>query len=136
MSSKSLEEEILGKKRFAVLGASRDTAKYGYQVYRKIKAAGYTVYAINPNADEIDGDPCYPSLDNIPEPIDCLVAVTPPQVTEDALHLAGRLRIPFVWMQPGSESNAAYNLAQSAGIQVVSGGPCIMREIAARKARK
>ena len=82
MSNKSLEEEILGQKHFAVLGASRDRDKYGYKVYRKIKAAGYTVYAINPNADEIDGDPCYPSLDNAPTQIDCLVTVTPPQVTE------------------------------------------------------
>lgn len=136
MSSQTLEEQILQHKHFAVLGASRDRAKYGYKVYQKIKAAGYTVYAINPNADEIDGDPCYPSLDNTPASIDCLVTVTPPQVTEEALHLAGRLRIPFVWMQPGSESNAAYNTAQSAGIQVVSGGPCIMQAIAARKGRR
>ena len=136
MSSQTLEEQMLEQKHFAVLGASRDRAKYGYKVYQKIKAAGYTVYAINPNADEVDGDPCYPSLDNTPASIDCLVTVTPPQVTEEALHLAGRLRIPFVWMQPGSESNAAYNTAQSAGIQVVSGGPCIMQAIAARRARR
>ena len=136
MSTNGLIEQILDQKHFAVLGVSRDKAKYGYQVYKRLKAAGYTVYAVNPNADAIDDDPCYPSLDNIPGKIDCLVTVTPPLVTEESLHLAGRLRVPYIWMQPGSESNACYNLAQSVGIQVISGGPCIMRAVAERRARK
>ena len=100
MSNKSLEEEILGRKHFAVLGASRDKDKYGYKVYRKIKAAGYTVYAINPNADEIDGDPCYPSLDNTPEPIDCLVTVTPPEVTEARCIWRGACEFPLSGCSP------------------------------------
>ena len=94
-----------------------------------------TVYAINPNSDSVEGDPCYPTLDNVPGTIDCVVTVTPPDITETTVATAGHLRVPFLWMQPGSESLSAFNLARSYSMQVVSGGPCIMVAIAQRKAR-
>jgi predicted CoA-binding protein len=128
-------EEILEKRSFAVAGVSREREKFGYKVYRALKTAGYTVYAINPNADTIDTDPCYPSLDNVPGPVDCLVTVTPPEVTEEIVRVAGHLRIPYLWMQPGSESTAAFNLARANSMQIVSGGPCIMVAIDERQAR-
>jgi hypothetical protein len=134
VSLRTLIEQILEQKTFAVAGVSRDTAKYGNLVYQKLKAAGYTVYAVNPNADSIDGDPCYPALDNVPAAIDCVVTVTAPAVTEKIVMDAGHLRIPLLWMQPGSESVSAYNLARSLSMQVVSGGPCIMVALAQRQA--
>lgn len=135
MSTHALIEHILDQRRFAVSGASRDPAKFGYKVYQTLKAAGYTVYAVNPNADSIDGDPCYPSLDNVPGPLDCVVTVTPPEITEQTVATAGHLRIPYLWMQPGSESNAVFNLARGYSMQIVSGGPCIMVELAQRQDR-
>lgn len=136
MPNRALIEHIMTLRRFAVTGVSRNPEKYGYKVYKALKAAGYTVYAINPNAESIDGDPCYPSLDNVPGPIDCLVTVTPPLVTEETITLAGRLRIPYVWMQPGSESMAAFNLARSNSMEIVAGGPCIMVAAAAHRRRE
>lgn len=135
MSLRTLIEQVLEQKKFAVTGVSRDPEKYGYRVYKSLKAAGYTVFAINPNADTIDGDTCYPSLDNVPVRIDCLVTVTPPEITEIHVALAGHLKIPFVWMQPGSESTTAYNLARSNSMQIVSDGICIMSSIEQRQVR-
>lgn len=135
MSTRALIEHILEQRRFAVTGVSRDTEKYGYQVYRSLKSAGYTVFAVNPNTDTVDNDPCYPSLDNVPGPIDCVVTVTPPEITEETVRLAGHLRIPFVWMQPGSELTPAFNYARAFSMQIVSGGPCIMVAISLRRAR-
>lgn len=135
MSLRTLIEQVLEQKSFAVTGVSRNPEKYGYVVYQKLKAAGYTVYAINPNTDSVDGDACYPTLDNVPGPIDCVVTVTPPEITEKTVRDAGHLKIPFLWMQPGSESTPAFNLARSFSIQVVSGGPCIMVAAAQRQGR-
>jgi predicted CoA-binding protein len=126
VSIRLLVETILSQKTFAVTGVSRNKDKYGYKVYNSLRAAGYRVFPINPNADTIDGDTCYPSLDNVPVPIDVVVTVTPPQITEETMYLAGRLKIPFVWMQPGAESTAAINDARAYSLQVVAGGPCIM----------
>lgn len=133
VSIRALTNQILACKSFAVSGASRNPEKYGYKVYKTLLGAGYTVYAVNPNAEEIDGDPCYPHLDNIPGRVDCLVTVTPPTITEETIREAGHLRIPYLWMQPGSESIAAYNCAQSNSMEIVSGGPCIMVGVATRK---
>ena len=91
MSQHERIEQILTLKRFAVVGASRKSEKYGYKVYKALKQASYTVFPVNPNAETVDGDTCYPSLDNIAAPIDCIVTITPPPVTEVAVHLAGTL---------------------------------------------
>jgi predicted CoA-binding protein len=139
MSTRALVEEILDKRCFAVTGASHNPDKYGYKVYKSLKnaalSAGYKVYAVNPNTDTVDGDPCYPSLDNVPDPIDCVVTVTPPSITEDTVHSAGHLHIPYIWMQPGSESTAAFNTARANSMQIVSGGPCIMTALQVRRSR-
>ena len=129
----ALIREVLAMRRFAVVGASRDSTKFGYKVYQALKQAGYDVYAVNPNADEIDGDPCYPLLDNIPGYVECVVTVVPPEITFEIVHQAGRLKIPYTWMQPGSESESAVIEAVSYGIQVVHGGPCIMVEVGRTK---
>ena len=121
---------ILNKDVFAVVGASRNKEKYGYKVYKSLKRAGYRVYPVNPNADYIDGDPVYPLLDNVPEQIDCIVTVVPPAITQEIMPQAGRLRIPYCWMQPGSESEAAVKEAVGHGIMTVYGGPCIMVAVA------
>ena len=134
MSTRSLIEEVMACKTFAVSGASRDEEKYGYKVYKALKNAGYTVYAVNPNADEIDGDPCYPGMFSLPGTVDCLVTVTPPDVTENTIREAAHLRVPYLWMQPGSESVAAYNLGQASSMRIIAGGPCIMVAVAVSKA--
>ncbi len=135
MSTRALIGHILDQRCFAVSGASRNPEKFGYKVYKTLKAAGYSVYPVNPNADSIDGDVCYPTLDNIPDTIDCVVTVTPPEVTEETIHTAGHLKIPYLWMQPGSESLAAFNLARANSMQIISGGPCIMVAVATRRAQ-
>lgn len=135
MSLRELKETILNQKTFAVTGVSRDKDKYGYKVYHCLKSAGYRVFAVNPNAETIEGDPCYPSLDNIPVKVDCVVTVTQPEVTEETVQLAGRLHIPYVWMQPGSESNAAINHATSSALTYMAGGPCILVAVRQRLVR-
>lgn len=59
---KESAEHFLQLKNSAVAGVSstkKDAANY---IYEKLKKTGYHVFAINPNAREIDGDPCYPNL--------------------------------------------------------------------------
>ena len=128
-------QEILATKNFAVVGASRDRQKFGFKVYQSLKRYGYNVFAVNPNATEIEGDSAYPLLDNVPEPIDCVVTVVPPEVTFEIVRQAGQLRIPKMWMQPGSESQSAVIEAYAQGIEVVFGGPCIMVEAGNRLAQ-
>jgi predicted CoA-binding protein len=84
--NEELIKAFLSKKNiFAVVGASRDPQKYGFQVYKDLKNAGYEVYPVNPNGDEILGDKCYPSLENLPIKPDVVDVVVLPKATEQTV---------------------------------------------------
>jgi predicted CoA-binding protein len=118
--------EMLNKKNvIAVVGASRNPEKYGHQVYKDLKEAGYKVYPVNPNATEILGDKCYPDLKSLPMRPDVVNLVVPPEVTEAIVKNCKELGITKVWMQPGSESEKAIDFCNKNGIKVVY-GDCIM----------
>ena len=126
--NQELIRTFLNKKNiFAVVGASRDPKKYGYQVYKNLKNAGYEVYAVNPNAEEILGDKSYPNLENLPIKPEVVDVVVPPKVTEDVVKACKGLGITRVWMQPGSESEKAIKFCEENGIDVVY-GVCVMIE--------
>lgn len=111
--------KILGQKHWAVVGVSNNTAKYGYKVYNQLKKTGYTVYAINPGLENVDGDPCYPSLAALPTVPDAISLVVPPKVSEQIITECIDLGIKRVWMQPGSENKEAIRNGQEHGIAVI-----------------
>jgi len=115
------------KNVIAVVGASRNPEKYGHRVYRDLKEAGYKVYPVNPNVDEVLGDKCYPSLESLPVKPDVVNIVVPPKVTEEIVRSCKKLDITKVWMQPGAESEEAIKFCSENGIDTVY-GVCIMVE--------
>ena len=126
--NEELVKAFLNKKNiFAVVGASRDPRKYGYQVYKDLRKAGYKVCPVNPNAEEILGDKCYSSLENLPTKPDVVDIVVPPDVTEETVKVCKRLGITKVWMQPGSETETAIEFCLENGIHVLY-GLCVMVE--------
>ena len=76
----------------AVVGASRDPDKLGYGVLHNIMQYGYAgrVYPINPKADEVLGLPAYPSVLDVPDPIDLAVIVVPAKVVAAVLEECGQ----------------------------------------------
>ncbi|MCS7309691.1 MAG: CoA-binding protein [Armatimonadota bacterium] len=126
MLSEETISAFLQARSLAVFGVSRDPEKYGYKVYRTLKEKGVRVFAVNPRAQEVDGDPVYPNLQALPEVPEAIVTVVPPEVTKAVVAEALAAGIRKVWMQPGSEHEEAVRQAQEAGAIVVHGGPCIM----------
>lgn len=112
-------------RKWAVVGVSEDRSKYGNKIYRDLLDAGYTVYAINPKLESVEGAPCYASVKALPETPDVVDLVVPPaaglRVVQDCLE-AGIKRI---WFQPGSESEEAIQKAKDGGMEVVHDA-CIM----------
>jgi hypothetical protein len=127
MNEQLIESFLDRKNIFAVVGVSRDPAKYGHQVYKDLRSAGYKVYAVNPNASEVLGDRCYPSLEALPVKPDVVNVVVPPGVAETVVETCKKLGVKKVWMQPGSESEAAINFCRKNGIDVIY-GVCVMVE--------
>lgn len=112
--------------RWAVVGVSRDPDKYGHIVHRRLKGRGEDVYPVNPRVKDVEGEPCYASLADLPESVDQIVIVVPPRSTERVVQEAAARGITRVWMQPGAESSAAVEFCKTKGINVIS-GRCILR---------
>jgi predicted CoA-binding protein len=123
--------EFLSKKRMAVTGVSRTGKSHGSNnVYRRLRERGYEVYAVNPNADEVEGDPCYRNLSSIPGGVEAVVIGTRPEIADETMRECAELGIGHVWMHwgpnRGSVSATATTYGREHGITVIDGGCPLM----------
>ena len=120
-----LIEDFMAQKRFAIIGATNNTKKYGYEIFRNLTSRGYEVYPVNPKLKELEGVKCYSSLADIPVKVDVVDFVVPPEVTEVILKDCRRLGLDRAWLQPGSESEAAITYCHENKLKVVH-DVCVM----------
>jgi uncharacterized protein len=138
MKIKEAASEFLACKRVAVTGVSRHPNSHGSNVvYRRLRDRGYDVFAVNPNADEVEGDRCYHDLRSIPEGVDAVVIGTRPEIAEETMRECANLGIKHVWMHrgpgAGSVSRAAADYGREHGVAVIDGGcPCMFDPTADR----
>lgn len=114
-----LEEQMLEKNIWAVIGANQNRDKYGNMIYRKLKRKNYQVYAVNPMYNEIEGDKCYPDLSSLPVVPEVINFVVSPKRTIDFLKEAADLGVKYVWFQPGTHNETNLQLASDLGLQYV-----------------
>jgi predicted CoA-binding protein len=92
---KTAATEFLDHKRIAVTGVSRTPGDHGSNVvYKRLRDRGYQVFAVNPNADEVEGDPSYPDLASIPDGVEAVVIATRPERAEATMRRVLRARDP------------------------------------------
>ena len=130
---KQAASEFLSKRRVAVTGVSRHPKTHGSNtVYKRLRERGYDVFAVNPNADQVEGDRAYKDLRSIPGGVDAVVIATRPETAEATMHECAELGIKHVWMHrgpgPGSVSAAATEYGRQNGITVIDGGCPLMFE--------
>ena len=122
---------FLAQHRIAVTGVSRHPKDHGSNlVYGRLRDRGYEVFAVNPNADEVEGDPCYPTLHDIPGGVDAVVIATRADRAEATVHECEELGIDQVWMHrafgEGSVCDAATVYGREHGMTVIDGGCPLM----------
>jgi hypothetical protein len=120
-------QDFLAQKRIAVAGVSRNPQSEAANfIYRKLRAAGYEVFPVNPHAERVEGDRCYPDLKSIPPPVQAVMIATRPEVAEQIVHECAEIGVTRVWMHrsfgTGSVSDAAAKFCQDHHIIVISGG--------------
>lgn len=120
-----LVKTAINSRVFAVVGASNDREKYGNIIYRDLKNAGLTVYPVNPNADEVEGDRAYPRLQDLPERPDVADIVIPPSAGMAVASDAAEAGATYFWLQPGAESPELIAHAASLGLKVIH-NQCVM----------
>jgi predicted CoA-binding protein len=135
---KEAATEFLAHKRVAVTGVSRVPGSHGSNVvYRRLRERGYEVFAVNPNAEVVEGDRAYHDVSSIPGGVEAVVIGTRPEIAEQTMAECAALGIKQVWMHrgpgAGSVSQTATAYGREHGISVIDGGcPCMFDPTADR----
>ena len=131
---KQAATEFLAVRRIAVTGVSgQNPQAHGSNVvYKRLRDRGYEVFAVNPNATEVEGDRAYPTLADIPGGVEAVVIGTRPERAEATVRECVELGIQQVWMHRsfggGSVSKAAADYGRQHGLRVIEGGCPLMFE--------
>ena len=128
---KEAAAQFLANKRIAVTGVSRTPETHGSNfVYQRLRERGYQVFAVNPNADKVEGDVCFRDLKSIPGGVEAVVIGTRSDFAEATVRECVDLGIQHVWMHrsfgKGSVSDAATRYGRQHGIRVIDGGCPLM----------
>ncbi len=129
--TKDAATQFLATRRIAVTGVSRTPKGHGSNiVYQRLRDRGYEVFAVNPNAETVEGDRCYPDLAAIPGGVGAVVIGTRPERAEATMREAVELGIDKVWMHRafggGSVSAEATTYGRQHGVTVIDGGCPLM----------
>lgn len=124
----SIEEEILKSSQvIAVVGLSLDPGRPSHSVANYLKKNGYRIIPVNPEAERILGEVCYPDLVSIPESVDVVDifrrAEEVPAIVDEAIKIGTKV----VWMQEGVINEEAAARAMKAGLLVVM-NKCMRKE--------
>jgi len=128
---KEAASAFLANERVAVTGVSRTPKTHGSNsVYKRLRERGYEVFAVNPNAKQVEGDRAYPDLRSIPGGVDAVVIGTRPEHADQTMRECVELGIEHVWMHWGSGASsvspAATAYGREHGIAVIDGGCPLM----------
>lgn len=127
-----LVDDFLAQKRIAVVGVSRSKDGTANLIYKRLRDTGHEVYAINPNAQSVEGEPCYPDVKSTPQPVDAVMIVTRPDVTDQVVRECAEAGIKRVWMHCSpmhglrSTSDSAVQFAREHGMTVIPSGCPLM----------
>lgn len=116
---RTLRHILTTSKVIAVVGHSDKPNRDSYQIAKFLRSAGYTVYPVNPTVKEIDGQPSYASLQDVPEPIDIVDVFRRSEYLAEVVDEAIGVQAKTLWGQFGVSDPVAAQKAIDAGLQVV-----------------
>ena len=120
-----LIDDFISLKRIAVVGMSRSGKKFGNMAAKELKAKGYEIFSIHPEAQEIDGLTCFPNLKSLSGKVDGVWISIPPIKVSAVLVEAAEIGLKNIWLQQGAWSNEVQETINSLNLPVIS-KKCIM----------
>jgi len=112
-------KQIFSLKNVAVIGMSKNQEKAAHYVPKYLSQNGYNIMPVNPTAEEILDKKCYPSVEDIPEPIDIVDVFRPSDQVLPVVQQAIKMKPKVIWLQEGIHNAEADELARNEGIKVV-----------------
>jgi predicted CoA-binding protein len=115
----ALRKVLTQAKTIAVVGYSAKRHRTSYQIAQFLQQVGYKVYAVNPLIKEIDGQPSYPALQELPEPVDIVNVFRRSEYLPEIVDEAISINAKTVWAQSGIWHQSSAQKAIEAGLNVV-----------------
>lgn len=126
MADKEQIEKFLASPLIGVVGASNNRAKFGNKVLRCYLEHNRQVVPVHPAQQEIEGLTCVASVAELPDTVNSISVITPPQITEKVVQAAADKGIENIWMQPGAQSEAAISFCREKEINLIADGTCVL----------
>lgn len=130
MDDDEIRQLLDGATTIAVVGASTDPDKAAWRIPEQLLAAGFEVVPVHPSAEEVHGRKAYPTLADVPVPIDVVDVFRPSAEAAEVTRQAVEAGAAAVWLQLGITSDEARSVAEEAGIPFVE-DLCMGQRIAA-----
>jgi predicted CoA-binding protein len=102
-----------------VIGASNAHHKYGNKAVRAYLRQGWTVYPVNPNETTVEGLKVYPTISDLPGPVDRVSMYVPPSVGITLLEAIKAKGSAELFLNPGSESDELLARAEALGLEAI-----------------
>ncbi len=114
-----LKRDILKNSQIiAVVGHSEKPERTSYQIAQFLREVGYQVYPVNPVVKEIDGQPTYATLQDIPEPVDIVNVFRRSEYLPEIVEAAIAIHAKTIWTQLGVRDWQSANKALDAGLNL------------------
>jgi predicted CoA-binding protein len=118
-NSRAAIERGLAAKTVAIVGLSSKPDSPSYEVGEYLQQHGYRIIPVNPKEQEVLGERAYPSLRDVPEPVDVVDVFRRPDAVPGIVEDAKAIGAPFLWLQLGVVNEEAAQAAEAAGMTVV-----------------
>ncbi|HEY9665108.1 MAG TPA: CoA-binding protein [Allocoleopsis sp.] len=116
---RTLRTLLTQAKVIAVVGHSDRPDRTSYQIGQFLRRAGYIVYPVNPLVSQIDGEPCYAALAEVPAPIDIVNVFRRSEYLAEVVDAAIAVQAKTIWAQLGVVDEGAAQRAIEAGLQMI-----------------
>ncbi|WNQ13622.1 CoA-binding protein [Paenibacillus aurantius] len=114
-----IKEMLRDAGNIAVVGLSDNPERVSHMVAAAMQTRGYRIIPVNPNAGEILGEKSYPSLTDIPEPVDIVNVFRRSEQVVPIAEEAVKIGAKVFWLQQGIVNEEAARIAAEAGLEVV-----------------
>jgi hypothetical protein len=124
-ASLEIIEDFLAQKRIAMVGISRERSDFSVTLLEEFRRRGYDMVPVNPSVTELHGQPCFARVQDIQPPVDAVLLMTSPAVTDAVVRDCDEAGIRRIWMYraagQGAVSPDAVAFCRGKGIHVVPG---------------
>lgn len=114
-----IERILRDFRSIAVVGLSRDPSKAAHAIPARMQRAGFRVIPVNPSLESVLGEKAYPSLGDVPEPVEVVLVFRPSAEAAGVARDAVAIGAKALWLQQGIVSAEARRLAEAAGMLYV-----------------